>query len=78
MLTHSSHTGSADFWSENMRNRAERTSISLPGGPPMPSMHSRAKSVAMMETPIKEMPPAKDKKPDHYQERMLRGELSWD
>ncbi|KAF2769860.1 hypothetical protein EJ03DRAFT_271518 [Teratosphaeria nubilosa] len=68
-----------DFWTENLRNRAERTSSIGGAATSMPPMHARAKSIAMMESPIKEMPPAREeKRPDLYQERMLRGELSWD
>ncbi|KAH9827201.1 hypothetical protein Tdes44962_MAKER03011 [Teratosphaeria destructans] len=71
--------GSVDFWTENLRNRAERTSSIGGAATSMPQMHARAKSIAMMESPIKEMPPAREeKRPDLHQERMLRGELSWD
>ena len=61
-----------------MRTRAERTSsVSGQGG--VPPMHARAKSVATMEAPIREMPaPKLDKRPDHFQERILKGDFYMD
>ncbi|KAF2720281.1 hypothetical protein K431DRAFT_226897 [Polychaeton citri CBS 116435] len=67
-------------WSENLRSRAERTSI---GGPPQSGMpfgnqsHTRAKSIATMEQPTPEMPKAQ-KRPDHFQERILKGDFYMD
>jgi len=74
-------------WSENLRSRAERTaSIAGPsggGGVGLPlgsNNHSRAKSVATMEAPVREMPtqPRASKKPDHFQERILKGDFYMD
>jgi len=73
-------------WSENLRSRAERTSIAGPSGGggvglPLGSQnHSRAKSIATMEPPVREMPPQPRaaKKPDHFQERILKGDFYMD
>lgn len=65
-----------DF-AENMRRRAERTSVSAASGPPIsPPMHQRAKSVSVMEPP-REMPP-QPKRPDAFQERILKGDFYMD
>lgn len=84
-LTIASATGEGFNWSENLRTRAERTtSIAGPsGGVGMPlgaNNHSRAKSVATMEAPVREMPtqPKASKKPDHFQERILKGDFYMD
>ncbi|KAK3677497.1 hypothetical protein LTR78_002347 [Recurvomyces mirabilis] len=76
--------GSADFWNENMRNRAQRTSIigQSPEAPvqvpqPAATTHNRAKSVAMMESPPREIPKAQQR-PDHFQERILKGDFYMD
>ncbi|KAK5134279.1 hypothetical protein LTR08_006708 [Meristemomyces frigidus] len=77
LLTDVSPTGSAEFWNENMRTRAERTSSfggqnsgSMPV--PIPSAHSRTKSVATMEQPVQEMPvPKMHRRPDAFQEKIL-------
>ena len=82
VLTGAVITGSTEFWNENMRTRAERTSISGQGGSmPMtiPSPNARMKSAAPMEPPIQEMPvPKMSRKPDIYQERILRGDFHMD
>ncbi|KAL1588451.1 hypothetical protein WHR41_02951 [Cladosporium halotolerans] len=77
-------------WSENLRSRAERTtSISGAsgggggGGVGLPlgsNNHARAKSVATMEAPVREIPaqPKVSKKPDHFQERILKGDFYMD
>ncbi|KAK4542051.1 hypothetical protein LTR36_007082 [Oleoguttula mirabilis] len=82
LLTGAARIGSADFWNENMRTRAERTSIGSHsgGGMPVPAAHARAQSVATMEQPIREMPaaPKQDRKPDHFQERILKGDFYMD
>ncbi|PVH95734.1 hypothetical protein DM02DRAFT_141240 [Periconia macrospinosa] len=64
-------------FAENMRTRAERTSMS--GAHPMqrPETHQRAKSVAIMEPPVKEMPKT-PKVPDAMQERILKGDFYMD
>ena len=86
-LTIASATGEGFNWSENLRSRAERTaSIAGPSGGggvglPLGSQnHSRAKSVATMEAPVREMPtqPRASKKPDHFQERILKGDFYMD
>jgi hypothetical protein len=84
-LTIASATGEGFNWSENLRSRAERTSIAGPSGGggvglPLGSQgHSRAKSIATMEPP-REMPPQPRaaKKPDHFQERILKGDFYMD
>ena len=85
-LTIASATGEGFNWSENLRSRAERTSIAGPsgsGGVGLPlgaQNHSRAKSIATMEPPVREMPqqPRAAKKPDHFQERILKGDFYMD
>lgn len=76
-------------WSEALRNRAERDRApSLGGGhsPPLPQgqhvgagnhHHQRSASIASMEQPAKEIPkrPKQDKKPDFFQEKILRGDF---
>lgn len=86
----SSATGEGFNWSENLRSRAERTtSISGAsgggggGGVGLPlgsNNHARAKSVATMEAPVREIPaqPKVSKKPDHFQERILKGDFYMD
>merc|ERR1712072_1301684 len=77
----SGQNGNTEYWNENMRNRAERTSsISGQGSMPVPSNHARAKSVATMEAPVREMParPKEDRRPDHFQERILKGDFYMD
>ncbi|KAJ5097585.1 hypothetical protein N7456_008306 [Penicillium angulare] len=67
-------------WSEALRTRAERApSI---GGPVSPAQsarhptHQRAASIATMEQPVREMPrQPKQKKPDFFQEKILRGDF---
>ena len=74
--------GGFDF-AENLRSRAERSSVSAASGmssyPPagMTTTHSRAKSVATTEQPVREMPKA-PRVPDPIQERMLRGDFYMD
>ncbi|KAK3712601.1 hypothetical protein LTR37_009044 [Vermiconidia calcicola] len=72
-------------WSDNFRTRAERTSSIVGqggGGPPALERpnHSRAKSVAVMEPPpAAAMPkPKEQKRPDHFQERILKGDFYMD
>jgi len=59
-----------------MRTRAERTSISG-ASIPNPQTQQRAKSVAIMEPPVREMPKA-SKPPDAFQERILKGDFYMD
>lgn len=86
-LTIASATGEGFNWSENLRTRAERTASiagsSGGGGVGLPlgsNNHTRAKSVATMEAPAREMPtqPKASKKPDHFQERILKGDFYMD
>lgn len=61
-----------------MRTRAERhASISSAPGRVSPPVHQRAKSVATMEPPIREMPKTA-KAPDAFQERILKGDFYMD
>ncbi|KAF2112451.1 hypothetical protein BDV96DRAFT_162685 [Lophiotrema nucula] len=66
-------------FAENLRSRAERTSVS--GTHPIHSrpdqQHQRAKSVAIMEPPVKEMPKTA-RVPDAMQERILKGDFYMD
>lgn len=68
-------------WSDNFRTRAERTA-SIGGMQPgmgMSAQRDRAKSVAVMEPPAREMPKAKEQvRPDHFQERILKGDFYMD
>jgi len=82
LLTYSApRIGSADFWNENMRNRAQRTSIAGQADLALPSpprtAHARAVSVAALEAPIREMP-KEPQRPDHFQERILKGDFYMD
>ncbi|KXT15038.1 hypothetical protein AC579_4876 [Pseudocercospora musae] len=78
--------GSEGFnWSENFRTRAERTSIAGGssgfgfGQSSSPGRHDRSKSVAVMEPPAREMPKPKEQvRPDHFQERILKGDFYMD
>lgn len=74
-------TGEGFNWSDNFRTRAERNSVvgqaGVGGG--SPGGHARAKSVAVMEPPIDEMPKARPpQRPDYFQERILKGEFYMD
>lgn len=73
----SSFTGEGYNFAENLRSRAERGSMSGPS--PMLNQHShqRAKSVAIMEPPAREMP-KQPKVPDAMQERILKGDFYMD
>jgi hypothetical protein len=86
ILTCISAAASADEgfnWSDNFRNRAQRTSIAAQGGLGAPSAannHARSKSVAVMDPPpAAAMPkPKEQKRPDHFQERILKGDFYMD
>ena len=78
---YSSFIGEGFNWSDNFRTRAERTSIA--GGSGLSSsprsVHGRAQSVAIMEPPVREMPKPKEQvRPDHFQERILKGDFYMD
>lgn len=73
-----STSGEGYSFAENLRTRAERVSMS--GAKPMqpqPPPHQRAKSVAIMEPPVREMP-KQPKVPDAMQERILKGDFYMD
>ena len=73
-----STSGEGYSFAENVRTRAERVSMS--GNRPVmpqPPMHQRAKSVAIMEPPVREMP-KQPKMPDAMQERILKGDFYMD
>lgn len=85
-LTVTFHLGPAGEgfnWSDNFRSRAQRTSIAGQGGLGALSgaggAHSRAKSVATMEPPPAAPPKPKERaRPDHFQERILKGDFYMD
>lgn len=74
-----SHTGEGYNFAENLRSRAERTSMSgaNPLHSPQPPPHQRAKSVTIMEPPAREMP-KQPRVPDPMQERILKGDFYMD
>jgi len=75
-----SGNGEGFNWSEQIKNRAER-SASITGQPAAPSTgsmsHQKSASIAAAEQPIKEMPKT-PRKPDHFQERILKGDFYMD
>ncbi|KAI9826461.1 MAG: hypothetical protein M1819_007354 [Sarea resinae] len=69
-------------WSDSLRSRAERGSVAAPSIPDgasasEPPHHQRAASIASMETPVREMP-RQSRAPDHFQERILKGDFYMD
>ena len=67
-------------WSDQLRSRAQRSSSIT--SPPVaaagtPRDHQRAVSVANIEPPVKEMPKS-PRVPDHFQERILKGDFYMD
>jgi hypothetical protein len=72
-----SSAGEGYNFAENLRSRAERGSVS--GPPPVfqNGGHQRARSVAVMEPPVREMP-KQPKAPDAMQERILKGDFYMD
>ncbi|KAL2046044.1 hypothetical protein N7G274_001491 [Stereocaulon virgatum] len=68
-------------WSEQIKNRAERSASinnQTTSAPPTGHLgHHKAASVAAVEQPIKEMPKSA-RKPDHFQERILKGDFYMD
>jgi hypothetical protein len=76
-------TGEGFNWSEQLRSRAQRSS-SITSPPPPPALavapvreHQRAASTTQMEAPVKEIP-KQPKVPDHFQERILKGDFYMD
>lgn len=80
VLTFRDRTEAGFNWADNMRTRAERTSVggaNMMGTSPTTGMHHRAKSVAVMEQPVREAPrPVRTL--DHTQERILKGDFYMD
>jgi hypothetical protein len=74
-----SPTGEGYNFAENLRTRAERTSMSgtHPLHSPQAAQHQRAKSVTIMEPPVREMP-KQPRVPDAMQERILKGDFYMD
>ena len=73
-----STSGEGYSFAENLRTRAERTSMSgVKPMHPQPPPHQRAKSVAVMEPPVREMP-KQPTVPDAMQERILKGDFYMD
>ena len=68
-------------WSEQIKNRAERSASINSQAPTAPANgppnHQKAASVSAAEEPIKEMPKS-PRKPDHFQERILKGDFYMD
>lgn len=74
-----SPTGEGYNFAENLRSRAERTSMSgaHPLHSPQAQQHQRAKSLAIMEPPARELP-KEPRVPDAMQERILKGDFYMD
>ena len=68
-------------WSEQIKNRAERSASINSQATTAPAMgplnHQKAASTSAAEQPIKEMPKS-PKRPDHFQERILKGDFYMD
>jgi len=71
-------------WSEQLRSRAQRSSSITSPPPPTTAQavapvreHQRAASATQMEAPVKEIP-KQPKVPDHFQERILKGDFYMD
>lgn len=72
------HVGQGFDFAENLRTRAERSSVTgASAAPQSPPLHQRAKSVTVMEPPVQEMP-KQPKRPDAFQERILKGDFYMD
>ena len=80
LLTKDFQAGSAKYdFTENMRLRAERSSISAASGPPQfLGMHPRSKSMAAADAPAPREMPRQPNVPDPIQERILRGDFYMD
>ncbi|KAL1304642.1 hypothetical protein AAFC00_003606 [Neodothiora populina] len=80
VLTFRDRTESGFNWADNMRTRAERTSFggaTQMGTSPVMGSHHRAKSVAVMDQPVRESPRAAPPL-DYTQERILKGDFYMD
>ncbi|GAB7340586.1 hypothetical protein MBLNU457_6997t1 [Dothideomycetes sp. NU457] len=82
---HAIGRGEGYNWADSFRNRAERSaSITSIGSSAAAANHTRAQSVATMEPPMpapRPAPPAempRSRVPDHFQERILKGDFYMD
>lgn len=74
--TGSSPTDTGYNWADSFRNRAERRASIASSSPPAFS-HMKAKSIASSQpAPVKEV--ARHNVPDHFQERILKGDFYMD
>ena len=64
-------------WSDQMRSRAQRSS-SIAGPNGNGANHHKAATVSSAEMPPKEMPKSTQTPPDHFQERILKGDFYMD
>ena len=73
-------TGEGYNWADSFRNRAERSASISSIGASSPTTHVRAQSVATMEPPVQapQPPPPARRVPDHFQERILKGDFYMD
>ncbi|MCJ1327650.1 hypothetical protein MMC10_004321 [Thelotrema lepadinum] len=66
-------------WSDQMRSRAQRSSsIANPSSPGTGANHHKAATVSSAEMPPREMPKSTQTPPDHFQERILKGDFYMD
>lgn len=75
-------SGEGFNWSEQLRSRAERSSFSVAAPPapapvPSPGSHQRTTSVVPTAPAVKEIPKG-SQAPDHFQERILKGDFYMD
>jgi len=74
-------SGEGPDWAEQIKNRAERShsvnSQALPPSAPPTTDPHKAANVPAVEHPIREMPRSA-RKPDHFQERILKGDFYMD
>ena len=80
----SQRSGEGFNWSEQIRSRAKRSaSIGSPGNfisqSAVPPEHVRTPSIATVQPPVKQVPtPKPSRKPDLFQERILKGDFYMD
>ena len=66
-------------WSDQMRSRAQRSSsIASPNVPGVSPNHHKSATVTSAETPPRQMPKTTQTPPDHFQERILKGDFYMD
>ena len=68
-------TGEGFNWSDSLRSRAQRSSSITSSGTMPPMGHNKAASVSTVE-PVKEV--KQQQAPDHFQERILKGDFYMD